>query len=89
MGEHLSLRNWGSWYPHHLASSAQKALIGPGIPVCRKCHRTVLVWIPLIPQPSMFRLALEGQPHYWNLEEQPAQESEKAERVGSSGTYMG
>lgn len=89
MGEQLSLRNWGSWYPHHLASSAQKALIGPDIPVGRKGHRTMLVCIPLIPQPSMFRLALEGQSHYWNLEEQPAQESEKAERAGMSGTYVG
>lgn len=89
VGEQLSLRNWGSWYPHHLASSAQKALIGPGIPVGRKSHKTVLVCIPLIPRPSMFRLALEGPPHHWNLEEQPAQESEKAERAGLSGTYIG
>lgn len=37
----------------------------------------------------MFRLALESLPHHWNLEEQPAQESEKAERAGLSGTYIG
>lgn len=89
VGEQLSLRNWGSWYPHHLASSAQKALIGPGIPVGRKGHRTMLVCIPLILRPSMFRLAFEGQPRHWNLEEQPAQESKKAEREGLSGAYVG
>lgn len=41
VGEQLSVRNRGSWYPHRLASSAQKALIGPGIPVDRKGYRTV------------------------------------------------
>lgn len=44
---------------------------------------------PLDPTAIYFRLAFESQPHHWNLEEQTTQESEKAERAGLSGTYVG